>query len=107
MKKVIQQGDILFIPVDSIPQAAERVSPENGYYIIARGEASGHTHRVSVQEADLFSYNNLMFLRLKSNEGAKIIHEEHNTKILTDAFYKVVRINEYDYDKEEARKISD
>ena len=39
---MFRQGDLLFIPVDSVPAGAAQ-APDG---VIARGKASGHTHQL-------------------------------------------------------------
>ena len=39
-----RQGDVLVIPVATIPASAQEVQPRNGRLIVAEGEATGHHH---------------------------------------------------------------
>jgi len=103
--KIIQQGDILFIPIKEIPKEAKKVESKK-YHILAEGEATGHSHRVSVKEVDFYTIKDQKFVKLWG-EVARVLHEEHKTKELTNPLYEVKTIQEYDYDTEQARQIRD
>lgn len=47
MEKQLRQGDVLLVPVTSIPATAKEVTPDNGLPIIlAYGETTGHAHGI-------------------------------------------------------------
>jgi quercetin dioxygenase-like cupin family protein len=104
-KKIIQQGDVLFIPVDKIPKTAKKVKSRK-FHILAEGEVTGHSHRVSVKEADFYMMNGRMFLELRGGV-ARILHEEHKIQFLTDKRYEIKIIRQWNYDKKLAEKIND
>ena len=86
-----RQGDIFFIPINTLPDNIEKV--EDG--IIARGEATGHTHRISdMKKAILYAVGINMYLKvLKETE---IIHEEHKPiTILPEGIYEIRKQVEY------------
>lgn len=105
-REVIQQGDVLFIPVDKIPNNTRKVN-SNKYHILAIGEATGHSHKVAVEEADFLRTDCGDQSFLNVIEGAVIMHEEHKTAVLPAGIWEVKIVREYDYDKEQAKKISD
>lgn len=85
-----RQGDLLFVRLNSIPKKAEIVADG----VIARGEASGHSHRLKPnQQVVLMLLGGLMYIRAKSR--ADIVHEEHGTITLPPGDYKVIRQREY------------
>ena len=74
-KELRRQGDILFVPVEAIPEDAK----EQKDGIIARGEFTGHAHAVrpSAQVAMMVAAN-IAYINAMVEE-AKIDHQEHNT----------------------------
>ena len=88
---MFRQGDLLFIECDEIPNDAQEV--QDG--IIARGEATGHTHRVGDSNvAKLVALNAMMYVR--ALQEAEILHEEHNKVVLPPGNWKVHRQKEYE-----------
>jgi len=105
MKKVIQQGDVLFVRIKKLPQG-NPVEPKNGRYVLVEGEATGHCHVVkSSPKVKVVENKGQLFLQ--TFIPALITHEEHKTVVLPPGVFKVRRVNEWDYDKEQARKIQD
>ena len=89
-----RQGDIFFEPVKSIPDKPTQLK----HGIIARGEVSGHMHRIDPralqqQKAMLMIAAGIMYLRVK--EEIEILHEEHNSIILPTGDWKITRQEEY------------
>lgn len=87
----IRQGDLLFLRIPSIPANATVV--QDG--VIAKGEASGHAHRLQAGSGRLLLMAmGLMYIRAKHE--AEITHEEHNTVTLPPGDWRVVRQSEYE-----------
>ncbi len=104
MIPVIRQGDVLLVPVfdTAIPETAELKADG----VIARGEATGHHHRI-VGNAEVFEGYNEIFVRVGPS-GASIVHEEHRPATLEPATtYKVNRAREYNYLEDFARTVRD
>lgn len=95
---MIRQGDILFIPITGeITDSTKKV--ESG--IIAEGEATGHHHRIAeedMQFGDLLEvgWRGDRVLRV-SQDGLRIVHEEHGTSVLPAGTYKIHQAREFDY----------
>ncbi len=69
MKKApIRQGDVLLVPVDSIPKDAIEQPAKGNKLILALGEATGHHHRFEFMDT---SYNVKLF---KTDGGARYLH---------------------------------
>jgi hypothetical protein len=83
-----RQGDLLFALCASIPKDATLVSDG----VIARGEASGHAHRL--QNQVLLMAAGVMYIR--ALQQAMITHEEHGTVMLPPGNYLVKRQREYE-----------
>src|SRR6266571_263140 len=73
-----RQGDIYFVKLDEEIDAARATPVKNG--IIAKGETTGHAHRVSPSSiaagALLSLVGRSMFLR-SPEAGTTIVHDEH------------------------------
>ena len=81
-----RQGDILFEKVDSVNEAAiGRYRSSDG--VIAKGETTGHTHKLVGGELG----DGVIF----APEGAKVVHEEHDTVELEPGVWLIHRQIEY------------
>jgi len=92
-----RQGDIYFVKLDEEINSADAVPVKNG--IIAKGETTGHAHRVSpssmAQGALLSLVGRSMFLR-SPEVGTTIVHDEHGPLALPAGSYAVVPQREFD-----------
>ena len=104
-----RQGDIYFVkleeeadPAESKTQRSlfpsrESKTVKNG--LIAKGETTGHAHRVSQSSmaagALLYLVGRSMFLR-SPQAGTKIVHDEHHAIDLPKGRYAVVPQQEFD-----------
>jgi hypothetical protein len=92
-----RQGDIYFVKIEQEPdfQAAKPVKTG----VIARGEQTGHMHRVSnpslADGAALVLRGASMYLRAPQ-AGATIVHDEHGPIQLPVGIYAVVNQREFD-----------
>lgn len=77
----IRQGDVLLVPVDSIPEGAKVKPRDKGRVVIAYGEVTGHLHQIadpdSVGAEILTTAESATFIRL--TKKAQLVHDEHNT----------------------------
>lgn len=96
-----QQGDVLIQPVGNIPSEGK----EQDHNILARGEATGHSHRVHGPRVALFVHAHILYI--DAPEGAEVRHEEHRAMIIPAGKYKVGIVREYDHFLEETRKLVD
>lgn len=89
--KLYRQGDILIRKVRSIPgQTTKRASG-----ILAFGEVTGHCHKLdNLEAAEVLEVGTDMYLRV-SDEGVRIVHDEHSAIALSAGNYEVVRQREY------------
>ena len=92
-----RQGDIFFVKLDQEVSLDQGAVLKNG--IIARGEETGHTHRVAASSlaagAALVTLDRSTYLR-SPGEGADIVHEEHGRIHLPAGLFAVVRQQEFD-----------
>jgi hypothetical protein len=92
MQPQYRQGDVFLRQVEQLPLEAREASG-TARIVLAYGEATGHSHSVSVQEAKLYNLQDQHFLVVATT--AKLVHEEHETIPLPAGVYKVVRQREY------------
>ncbi len=92
-----RQGDIFFVKLDQKLDFDGATTLKNG--VIARGETTGHTHRVSKASlaagAVLYLLGREMYLR-SPEAGATIVHEEHGPIQLPAGTYAVANQREFD-----------
>jgi hypothetical protein len=92
-----RQGDIYFVKLDEEIDSANATPVKNG--IIAKGETTGHAHRVSPSSvaagALLSLVGRSMFLR-SPEAGTTIVHDEHGPIRLPAGSYAVVLQQEFD-----------
>jgi hypothetical protein len=94
--KAYRQGDVSIMAVNSVPKQARKVK---GELILARGEVTGHAHRIVEGQAFLYRLaTGILYLRVIS-EFAKLYHEEHEDVILPTGDYEVRRQREWDWNK--------
>src|SRR5258708_34485153 len=86
-----RQGDIYFVKLDGEIDSGNATAVKSG--IIAKGETTGHAHRVSRSSIAagtlLCLVGRSMFLR-SPEAGATIVHDEHGPIKLPAASYAVV-----------------
>ncbi len=100
---MIRQGDLIFVPTTQIPVWFREQAKKQRNGIIARGEATGHSHRIAVlEDAEVFAAgrydsSETIFVKVGPN-GVSIVHEEHKPVMLEpNTNYEVKRAREYDY----------
>jgi hypothetical protein len=70
MNQILRQGDVLIIPSESI--SGTKLS----HLTLAEGEVTGHRHRISSGDAELFERDGVLYLKVLSST-ALLTHEEH------------------------------
>jgi len=92
-----RQGDIYFVKLEEEAGSAGCRPVKNG--IIAKGETTGHAHRLAPSSmasgAVLYLAGRSMFLR-SPQAGATIVHDEHHAINLPPGSYAVVPQQEFD-----------
>lgn len=92
-----RQGDVLIVPVSSIPKEVEPIAREQGRAILAHGEATGHAHAVKDKRATLFRDPKLatVFMLVSGDEPVALEHDEHDSITIAPGNYQVIRQREY------------
>jgi hypothetical protein len=100
--KIYRQGDVLIKRIKAVPQNTAKVR-ESG--ILAFGEVTGHCHKVdNLEQAEVLEVGNDLYLRV-SDEGVRIVHDEHAPICLPKGDYAVVIQQEYT--PQEIRNVAD
>jgi hypothetical protein len=97
-----RQGDVLISQIETLPEGRQ-TQRESG--VVAYGEATGHAHRVCVEEgAEVLEIalppgnsraGRGVFVRVTAAAGVPIVHEEHGAIHLPQGNYEVTIQREY------------
>lgn len=87
--KPIRQGDVILLPVKEI---SGQPLP---HLTLAEGEVTGHAHRISEGQAELYEQGGILYLRVLS-EVALLSHEEHKPIQLPKGSWMVRIQREYE-----------
>lgn len=97
----IAQGDILIIPIGTIPATAKPAKDERGHYIVAHSE-TGHHHVIERARAEVYEAADDAFVAYVHSlgDGAEIVHKRdfhtHETIALEpNRNYEIRRQREY------------
>lgn len=90
--KLYRQGDVLIRQIKSLP-AQKATKRESG--ILAYGEVTGHAHKVeTLSQAEVLEVGSDLYLRV-SEDGVRIVHDEHAPITLPAGDYSVEIQREY------------
>jgi hypothetical protein len=67
----IRQGDVLLLPTESI------TGSKLPHLTLAEGEVTGHSHRITIGQAELYERSGTLYLKVIS-DSATLTHEEHH-----------------------------
>lgn len=89
MNQIIRQGDVLIIPSDTSITGSKLT-----HLTLAKGEVTGHRHRISNGEAELYERDGVLFLKVLS-PSAILSHEEHAQVIIPQGNWEIRIQREY------------
>lgn len=92
MKNQYRQGDVFLVQVECLPRGSMPAQC-GGRVILAHGEATGHTHSVSTEFAQLYYFHNQRLLKVR--RATQLIHQEHSAITVEPGVYQVVQQREY------------
>lgn len=103
--KTYVHGDVILVAVKSVPKGAEQSEKFSG--ILQHGERTGHAHRLTGKEADMFEYfaEGRRYLRLLKETPLR--HEEHNEIKLPKGDYEIRIVREVDHFADLVRPVVD
>jgi hypothetical protein len=84
----LRQGDVILLPVQ---QSEGKKLP---HLTLAEGEVTGHKHRISEGQAELYEENGTLYLWVIS-ETALLTHEEHKAICIPQGSWMVRIQREY------------
>lgn len=87
--KPMRQGDVLLQKVQDIQ------GKQLSHLTLAEGEVTGHSHRISSGEAELYEKEGTLYLRVFS-EQATLTHEEHKAIDVPEGNWMVRIQREYE-----------
>lgn len=97
-----QQGDVILEVIEKLPT----FNLKNHDKILAKGEVTGHTHRVDLADVNvLMAEDGTLYCEAK--EEFTVIHEEHKPLTLPKGTYKIRKVLEYDHFAEESKSAQD
>ena len=85
----MRQGDVLLQQVQDIQ------GKQLSHLTLAEGEVTGHSHRISSGEAELYEKDGTLYLRVFS-EQATLTHEEHKAIDIPEGNWMVRIQREYE-----------
>lgn len=108
----LRQGDLLFVKLekgyDNEDRAGKLLPSRDN--IIAAGEATGHNHVLEVDESSVaelfFNDAGVPVVRVESGQ-ATVVHEEHETQVLDEGDWLVIRQVEYTPGNQRWRTVAD
>lgn len=118
-----QQGDVLIVKIDKIPEGLRKMIPTNGKFVLREGEETGHAHIIDLKQfnteveckedseiidpqVELY-YDDNDQLWLRTGKDCVITHEEHNPITIDPGEYKIDTVREIDPFEEEIKYIRD
>ena len=95
--KQYRQGDVLLVEIEQPSRTGKAVNPEDGHFILARGELSGHAHAIQENDGKAKFFEGAGDRRyLLMTEIGRLEHEEHGAIVLEAGWCEVRRQREYD-----------
>ena len=86
-----RHGDVIIASADNLPADATLLPVT----ILARGEATGHSHRIEdPNAAEVYQSAQGGFLRVRA-ESTRLIHDEHKPIVLPRGLYRFWQQREY------------
>lgn len=78
-----RHGDVIIVPTSEVARGEKQKEP-----VLAYGEVTGHSHKFTEGEIEIFKYNEKMYLKVIS-PFALLRHEEHKEIKLPNGDYEV------------------
>lgn len=92
-KASFAQGDVLLIPIPSLPAGLQPFPRKDGKLILAYGEVTGHHHRIEEPTTEgWIDPSDNVFIEVKELlREVQLTHEEHAAITLPPGAYRVIR----------------
>jgi len=94
---MFRQGDVLIVPIASMPKLLEPIERESDHIILAQGELTGHAHAIKDKRATLFRDPKLsaVFMEVTGDAPVVLEHDQHDAISIPPGTYQIVRQVEY------------
>jgi len=107
MKKIYRHGDVILLKIEALPDGLKKIE-NNGSFVLALGETTGHKHVLTAPKIDLEVYQDAQGRNyFKVNSDARLSHEEHGTLVITPDIYVQGQEREKDWFSGAVRKVVD
>lgn len=104
---IYSQGDVNFLPAEAFKKKFLDQFKEKKGVVLAEGETTGHAHRVTKGQVQMYQLiAGLMLLKVMS-EQATISHEEHEDIVLPVGDWVVPIQQEIDHVEKTLRRVAD
>lgn len=102
----LRQGDVILLSLkqSASPAASQELGKKLPHLTLAEGEVTGHSHRISEGQAELYEKDGILYLRVLS-DTATLTHEEHKAIQIPQGSW-MVRIQR-EYEPEGWRYVAD
>ena len=84
-----RQGDVFVVAVDQLPGGHR----ESHSLVLAKGEVTGHSHRLEGGKATASTIGNRLFLEV--TEAGTLVHDEHKPIVIPCGNYEIRIQREY------------
>lgn len=102
---IYQHGDVVLVKINKIPEQAEKKKDFDG--VLQHGEVTGHAHRLSGKETDMYEYFSEGRRYLRLLKDTPLTHEEHNEVNLPKGDYEIRIVREVDHFADLTRPVVD
>jgi len=89
----LQQGDVLFIPLDKLPNGAKEVSVANEY-VIASSAVTGHKHVLLMRGNKCYNATKISATFVDIKTPSIVTHSTHNPHTLTNGIWEIRFVQE-------------
>ena len=107
--KTYFHGEVVIKLVSSLPKSAKEIKPKNGHWIIADSETTGNHHIVEESEGlGMYEVDGVLYLKAEEEAHVScVVKERHDTEVIPPGIWKIERAKEYDFLKDEIRRVQD
>ena len=87
------QGDILFVPIKSVPKGLSPTQAQAGRHIFALGEVTGHSHSVAATKGlQVYRQGETTYCTIEElTGGVEVEHQEHGPITLDPGAWEIKR----------------
>lgn len=104
MNKQLQQGDVLFREIETMPNDVKEVERKDGRIVVMHGE-QGHVHAINDVDAMFFEKDGKFYLR--NTKKVTVTHEEHKQISVEPGIWEIGQVREKDWVSGMVRKVID